>query len=114
MALQIARNSRRFPTQSLKPMGLPSDSSRSWATNSMSPLGVEKDGWEAGEITSAPIGTCRMWAISSVIFAAGRIPPLPGFAPCESLISMSLTLGWRDLVRNRSGSKLPSSVRQPK
>ena len=93
MALQIARNSRRLPTHSLSPTGLPSASSRRRATNSSSPTGVENVAWPGGEITSRPSGTPRMRAISGETFAAGRMPPWPGLAPCDNLISIILTDG---------------------
>src|SRR5712691_3490744 len=35
----------------------------------------------------------RIFAICSVTFTAGSTPPLPGFAPCESLISNAFTCG---------------------
>ena len=35
----------------------------------------------------------RIAAISFVIFSFGSTPPLPGFAPCASLISTILTCG---------------------
>lgn len=43
IALQMPRNSRRFPMHNLKPTGLPSESSRSLATNSSNSTGVEKN-----------------------------------------------------------------------
>ena len=114
IALQIARNSRRLPMQSLNPIGLPSESFLSWATNCIRPTGVEKELWVAGEITSLPMGTLRIFEISSLTFIAGRIPPCPGFAPCESLISIILTCGLTDFSANIFALKFPSSVLQPK
>ena len=52
IALQMAKNSLRKPTQSLKPTGLPPDSSRSCRMNSTSSSGVENAVWAGGEITS--------------------------------------------------------------
>ena len=43
-----------------------------------------------GEIESLPSGMPRVSATSLFTFAAGRMPPLPGFAPCASLISIIL------------------------
>jgi hypothetical protein len=48
-----------------------------------------------------------------VIFEAGKTPPLPGFAPCESLSSKTdkrIILGHFDRVfplRNSSSSRTP-------
>jgi len=57
------------------PSGLPPDSSRSSHTKSTSSRGVWKALWASGEITSRPMGTPRMRAISAVSLAAGRMPP---------------------------------------
>ena len=65
-------------------------------------------------MTSCPKGTPRIWPISAVTLAAGRMPPCPGFAPCDSLISIILTESSLALWANSSGSKFPSAVRQPK
>ena len=47
--------------------------------------------WRLGLIESSPWGMPRMRAISSVTLPPGSTPPLPGFAPCDSLISNALT-----------------------
>ena len=52
IALQIARNSHSCPMQSLKPVGLPPERSRSCAMNCKSPMGVENAEWLAGETQS--------------------------------------------------------------
>ena len=114
IALQMARNSRRLPTQSLKPIGLPPDFSRSNWTNSINSKGVENAECPGGELTSCPIGTPRISAISLVSLAAGRIPPCPGFAPWESLISIIFTWSWDAFSANFSALKLPSLLRQAK
>ena len=114
IALHIAKNSSFRPIQSLKPIGLPSDNSRSSFTNNNSSLGVEKALWDGGDITSAPIGTCLILDISSVTFAAGKIPPCPGFAPWDNFISIILTTSLEAFSRKVSGLKLPLSSRQPK
>ena len=75
IALQMPRNSLLCPTHSLNPTGLPPDNSRSRAMNSTNPFGVENIRWAAGEITSWPIGTPRISAISRESFFAGRMPP---------------------------------------
>ena len=90
IALQMARNSHSLPTHSLKPVGLPPDSSRSLAMNSINSTGVEKAEWRAGEIQSWPMGTPRVAAISALTFAAGNTPPWPGLAPWLSLTSIIL------------------------
>ena len=46
--------------------------------------------------------TKRIDATSSLTFAAGSKPPLPGFAPCDSLISIIFTLGNTALSLNAS------------
>ena len=79
--------------QSLKPTGLPSDSSRSRAMNCTSSSGVENAECAAGDTQSTLIGTPRAAAISAVTLGAGSTPPWPGLAPCDSLISIILTCG---------------------
>lgn len=114
IAFAIPKNSHGWPTHSLKPVGLPPESSRSRSTNSSSPRGVENAECAAGDTQSLPIGTPRVSAISGVIFAAGSTPPWPGFAPCESFTSIIFTCGSRACFANFSGSNVPSSRRQPK
>ncbi len=63
---------------------------------------------------SWPTGTSRIVAISSVTFAPGSTPPMPGFAPWESLSETIFTCGSCALAANLSGSKSPSGVRAPK
>ena len=46
--------------QSLKPAGLPPDSSRISAMNCIISIGVEKAEWRDGEMQSSPIGTPRV------------------------------------------------------
>ena len=73
IALQIAMNSHGWPMHSLKPTGLPPDSSRSWATNCTISSGVEKAEWRDGEMQSTPTGTPRAAAISATPWRrAGR------------------------------------------
>ena len=76
--------------------------------------GVENALWYVGENTSWPCGTILASAISAVTLAAGRMPPCPGLAPWETLISIILTCGRVAFVRNASGSKSPLASRQPK
>ena len=67
-----------------------------------------------GEKTSLPTGTMRASAISSVTLAPGRMPPCPGLAPWDTLISIIFTWSWAAFFWNSSGLKSPSGVRHPK
>ena len=91
IALQIPRNSRREPTHSFIPTGLPPDSFRRVAMKSTSSTGVLNAVCAGGEITVWPTGTPRVSAISGETLTPGSTPPNPGFAPCESLIEMAFT-----------------------
>jgi hypothetical protein len=110
----MPRISARDPTQSLKPVGLPSASSRILAMNSTSSRGVLNTLCAGGLMTFTPTGTPRIAAISGVTFAPGSTPPMPGFAPWLSFSSTHLICGSAALSRNLSGSKWPSAVRAPK
>ena len=68
----------------------------------------------AGLMQSRPCGTPRAAAISAVTFAAGSTPPIPGFAPWESLSDTHFTASWAALSANCAGSNSPSRVRAPK
>ncbi|MNG04440.1 hypothetical protein D3C84_875710 [compost metagenome] len=81
MALAMPMNSQGWPRQNLKPTGLPPDRSRSLAMNCSISMGVEKALCREGEMQSSPMGTPRVWEISSVILCLGRMPPWPGLAP---------------------------------
>ena len=63
--------------------------------------------WRAGEMQSSPTGTPRIAAISCVTFAPGSIPPSPGFAPCESLISIARTGASRDPLAQALEAEAP-------
>ncbi len=114
IALQMPKNSHGCPSENLKPIGLPPESSRSRTMKSNSSSGVSNAECRAGERQSTPTGTPRASAISGVTLAPGSTPPWPGLAPCEILISTILTWGVRACSANFSGSNLPSGVRQPK
>src|SRR3546814_10160595 len=58
---------------------------------------------------STPIGTPRASTISGETLAAGRTPPWPGFAPCDSLTSIILTCGSADRSATFAASKPPSA-----
>ncbi len=75
MALSTARTSKRWPTHSLMPTGLPPDSSRSLAMKCIISIGVEKAEWRDGETQSLVRSIRRVRAISGVILALGRTPP---------------------------------------
>ena len=68
--------------------------------------------WRFGLIESRPSGMPRMRAISAVTLLAGSTPPLPGFAPCESLISKAFTT-LRQLDAAGPAMRLPCASRTP-
>ena len=82
--------------------------------NSMSSSTSPNAEWRAGLTQSSPSGTPRISAISGVTFAAGSMPPSPGLAPCESLISIARTGACSIRSSSRSMQKRPRSSRQPK
>ena len=100
--------------QSLKPVGLPSASSRMWAMKRTSSRGVENTLWAGGLTHFFPCGTSRASAISWVTFSPGSTPPMPGLAPWLSLSDTHLTWSCAALERNSASSKPPSFVRAPK
>jgi hypothetical protein len=53
----------------------------------------------------------RIAAFSAVTLPPGSTPPLPGFAPCDILISNAFTTCASSFAR--SGEKLPSLSRIP-
>ncbi|MNL21787.1 hypothetical protein D3C87_1430920 [compost metagenome] len=91
IALQISVNSFLLPIHNLNPTGLPSDNLRNCSTKCIKPKASLKVLCAGGDITVVPATTFLISAISGVFLAAGKIPPWPGFAPCESLISIILT-----------------------
>ena len=114
IALQIARNSHSWPTQSLKPAGLPPDRRRISAMNCIISIGVEKAEWLEGETQSWPVGTPRVSEISTLTLGAGSTPPWPGLAPWLSLSSTILICSFAAAAANFSAEKVPSGLRQPK
>ena len=76
---------------SLKPVGLPPESSRSCPMNRTISRGVVNAECDAGEMQSTPSGTSRASEISAVTLEPGSTPPRPGLAPWDSLIVMPLT-----------------------
>ncbi len=111
---QISVNSSALPMQSLKPTGLPPESSRSCSMKRSRPSTSEKALWPGGESTVWPGSMCRMRAISGVFLLAGSTPPWPGLAPWLSFTSIMRTCGRRAFSRNSSGLKFPLASRQPK
>jgi len=114
MALQSANHSQGWPTQNLKPTGLPPDSRRSRSMKRSISTGVAKAEWLAGLTQSTPTGTPRAAAISTVTFGPGSTPPCPGLAPWLSLSSIIFTCGSSAFWAKRSSLKRPASSRQPK
>ena len=66
------------------------------------PSGVE-NAWMRGREAVLPTSTWRISAISAVTFSPGRMPPCPGLAPCDSLISIILTCGLERVLREQVG-----------
>ncbi len=114
-SIRVASSSQKpiSPMALLIPTGNPVSVASSSTKSS-----IESTSWNAvcrdGDAQSLPAGMSRIPAISSVTFAPGSMPPSPGFAPCESLISIALTgpLATTDLSLSRLN--VPSSLRQPK
>ena len=65
-----------------------------------------------GLIESRPSGMPRICAISAVTFAAGSTPPLPGLAPCDSLISNAFT-ALRELLQRARARSCRRASRTP-
>ena len=122
IAWQSAANSCGWPTHNLNPIGLPPLNSRSCLMKPMSSDGVEKAacrGGDAQSVVHGPSPSPRASDIRGVIFAAGKMPPCAGLAPCESLISIILTWSFVALSVNWSGqnARAPSAstvLPQPK
>ena len=67
-----------------------------------------------GDAQSTPGSMPRISAISSLTLAPGSIPPRPGLAPWDSLISIARTGADATRSLSRARSKWPCSSRQPK
>ena len=92
------------------PTGKPDFSARSSIKSTIS-LTFPNAVWYVGDKTSVCATTPLILAISTV-FLAGRTPPFPGLAPCDSLISIAFTFpGYKSntLALNTSKSKYSSS-----
>ncbi len=113
MSLTSSYQNSISPTALLMPTGTPVSVAMSSTKSrrlSTSVNAVCRDGLAQ----SLPIGMPRISLISWVTLAAGRSPPSPGLAPCESLISIALTGAESTTSLSRSRENLPSSLRQPK
>ncbi len=98
----------------LEPRGLAAGKVAQLLDKVQQALGRREGRMAAGDTQSLPMATPRMAAISSVTFAAGNTPPWPGFAPCESLISIILICGSFAVSANFSAENVPSRLRLPK
>ena len=101
------------PTADLMPTGSPVAAAID-STNSMRVSTSSKALWRLGLLQSTPTGIPRIAAISGVTFSPGSIPPRPGFAPWESLISIARTGAPSIVASSRSSENRPASSRQPK
>ena len=75
---------------SLKPTGFPLDNTLNCSTNCNNPSASLKAEWPGGESTSV-WGWTPLFQQFPDYFGCGKYPPWPGFAPCESLISIIFT-----------------------
>ena len=70
--------------------------------------------WRLGEAQSTPGLMPRISAISSLTLAPGSMPPRPGLAPCDSLISSARIGADSTSCLSFPRSKRPFSSRHPK
>ena len=101
------------PTADLMPTGRPVPSATR-STKSSSESTSENAECRDGDAQSTPSGMPRISEISLLTLAAGSSPPRPGFAPCDSLISIARIGADSTTALSFSRSKCPSSSRQPK
>ena len=94
------------PMTALKPVGLPVAERTRSIMSTKSP-GELTSTCRLGLMESWPTSMTRMFAISSVTFAPGKIPPLPGLAPWLSLISNILTCSCAAISAKRSSDNSP-------
>ena len=96
---------------------MPTGSPVSAATSSTK-SSIESTSWKAvcrlGEAQSTPGSMPRISAISWVTLAPGSMPPRPGLAPCDSLISIAFTGAPAHRSLRRASSNSPRSSRHPK
>ena len=108
-ATRSSQNSRS-PTADLMPTGSPVASATSSTKSS-----IESTSWKTrcrlGEAQSSPAGMPRISAISGAdLRAPGSMPPSPGLAPWDSLISIARTGADATRSLSRARSKRPSRV----
>ena len=103
---------RQPPTAVLTPTGRPVSSRIQAIFSSSSPM-LAMSRWRFGLIESRPSGMPRICAISAVTFSPGSTPPLPGFAPCESLISNAFTHLATSSLQPLARTRLPCASRTP-
>ncbi len=115
LLISSTRSSQKLmlPTADLMPTGSPV-SSPSISTKSSIESTSPNTSCRLGDAQSTPALMPRISAISSLTLAPGSIPPRPGFAPCDSLISRARTGALATRSLSRDSSKWPSSSRQPK
>ena len=101
-----------WPKTNLMPVGF-SDTSRTVLIRSRSDSTDVTSGCRLGLIESLPAGMPRVLAMTSVTFSPGKMPPLPGFAPWESLISNILISGIAASSVSFATSSPPCSSRTP-
>ena len=102
-----------FPTADLIPTGSPV-ASATVSTKSTIESTSEKTWCRLGEAQSLPCSMPRTSAISALTLAPGSMPPSPGLAPCDSLISIARTGFDATMSTSRARSKSPFASRQPK
>ena len=90
-ARPVASQNACSPTADLMPTGRPVASRDRLDERRAARRRLRTRVWPGGLTQSRPGSTPRIAAISGVTFAAGSSPPRPGFAPCESLISIART-----------------------
>ena len=71
--------------ESLKPIGMPPDSSRTVSAKRRKSSTESQSGKRGGEIAAVPSGRPRTSAILPTTLSPGRWPPVPVLAPCPPL-----------------------------
>ena len=92
----------------------PSDGEVGGAMEYLLPVGKVLGGAHGRRHAFRPQSVVNISAISGVTLQAGSIPPSPGFAPWESLISIARTGADAARSASRSSEKSPRASRQPK
>ena len=71
--------------ESLKPMGMPSEPSRTWSANRLKSSIESQSGKRGGETAGVPSGRPRTSAMRPTTLWPGRWPPVPGLGPLPAL-----------------------------